>query len=48
MLIVTVVALWYILTGIERATGLGLDAILHSGRTKGAGPEANSTGAENS
>jgi len=31
-LVVTVIALWYILTGIERATGLGLDAILHGGR----------------
>lgn len=28
-LVVTVVALWYILRGLERATGLALDVILH-------------------
>ena len=38
-LVVTMVALWYILRGLERATGLALDAILHGARGE-APPDA--------
>ncbi|MCC6354223.1 MAG: MFS transporter [Verrucomicrobiae bacterium] len=37
-LVVTVLALWHMLRGLERVTGLGLDVILRGAREGGSGP----------